>query len=366
MESTVWALLLLVVSFVFALVLYGGQQPIYVLYAIAMIGIGMLSHTGNNVAMDSFGPISDNANGIGEMAWQGMEDEQTLRARQTLADLDAVGNTTKAITKGVAIASAVIAAVALFASFITDVGVAQAQLGQKVLDAIRVSDTKVFIGLLLGGALPWLFSSLSIRAVSRAAGLIVEEVRRQFRVPGVMEGKVPPDYAQVVGISTSAAQKELIPLAVMVVLLPIIVGLVLQVEALGGFLAGIILSGQLLAVFMANAGGAWDNAKKCVEDEPRDLVANTGKGSDRHKASVVGDTVGDPLKDTAGPALNPMIKVVNLVSLIAAPIIVKYNHFTWQLGVIVVILLAGVIWAISQSKRAAKPIVIREKPVSGK
>ena len=186
-----------------------------------------------------------------------------------MADLDAVGNTTKAITKGVAIASAVIAAVSLFASYITDVGRVQLQLGiQKIMTAIRLSETKVFIGLLLGGALPWLFSSLSLRAVTRAAGLIVEEVRRQFRIPGMMEGKVKPDYARVVGISTAAAQKELVPLAVISVLLPIIVGLVLQVEALGGFLAGIILSGQLLAVFMANAGGAWDNAKKSIEDEP--------------------------------------------------------------------------------------------------
>ncbi len=191
------------------------------------------------------------------------------------------------------------------------------------MDAIRVSDTKVFVGFLLGGALPWLFSSLSIKAVSRAAGEIVEEVRAQFRIPGIMEGTKTPDYAKVVGISTRSAQKELIPLAVISVALPLLVGLVLQVEALGGFLAGVILSGQLLAVFMSNAGGAWDNAKKAIEDEPRDLVLNTGKGSDRHKAGVVGDTVGDPLKDTAGPALNPMIKVVNMVSLLAAPLIVS-------------------------------------------
>jgi K(+)-stimulated pyrophosphate-energized sodium pump len=262
MESSVWALVVIVISFVFALLLYGNEPPIYVLYAVAMIGIGMLSHTGNNVAMDSYGPISDNANGIGEMAWHDLDDEETRKARQIMADLDAVGNTTKAITKGIAIASAVIAAVSLFASYITDVGRAQAQLGQPLMNAIRISDTRVFIGLLIGGALPWLFSSLSIRAVSRAAGLIVEEVRRQFRIPGLMEGKVKPDYAKVVGISTQAAQKELIPLAIIAVLTPLAVGLILQVEALGGFLAGIILSGQLLAVFMSNAGGAWDNAKK--------------------------------------------------------------------------------------------------------
>ena len=205
------------------------------LYAIAMIGIGMLSHTGNNVAMDSYGPISDNANGIGEMAWHDMEDDETKKARQIMADLDAVGNTTKAITKGVAIASAVIAAVSLFAAFIADVGVVQRQMGlaeDKILNGINISSSAVFIGLLLGGALPWLFSSLSIRAVSRAAGQIVEEVRRQFRIPGIMEGTVKPDYGRVVGISTASAQKELIPLATIAVLMPLIIGLVLQVEAL--------------------------------------------------------------------------------------------------------------------------------------
>ncbi len=357
MESSVWALVVIAISFILALLLYGGEvDSTYVLYAVAMVGIGMLSHTGNNVAMDSYGPISDNANGIGEMAWQGMDDEETKNARQIMADLDAVGNTTKAITKGVAIASAVIAAVSLFASYITDVGRVQEALGFPILDAIRVSDTKVFVGFLLGGALPWLFSSLSIKAVSRAAGEIVEEVRAQFRIPGIMEGTKTPDYAKVVGISTRSAQKELIPLAVISVALPLLVGLVLQVEALGGFLAGVILSGQLLAVFMSNAGGAWDNAKKAIEDEPRDLVLNTGKGSDRHKAGVVGDTVGDPLKDTAGPALNPMIKVVNMVSLLAAPLIVSTTNFRsegklWIIIAISAALLAAIIWAISASKR---------------
>jgi K(+)-stimulated pyrophosphate-energized sodium pump len=361
MESSVWAVVLIVVSFIVALALYSSAGALYVLYAVAMVGIGMLSHTGNNVAMDSYGPISDNANGIAEMAWHDQCDEETVKARQILADLDAVGNTTKAITKGIAIASAVIAAVSLFASYITDVGRVQLQLGvDKVMDAIRVSDTKVFVGLLLGGALPWLFSSLSLRAVTRAAGLIVEEVRRQFKIPGLMEGKVKPDYARVVGISTAAAQKELVPLAMISVLMPIIVGLVLQVEALGGFLAGIILSGQLLAVFMANAGGAWDNAKKSIEDEPKDVIACTGKGSDRHKAGVVGDTVGDPLKDTAGPALNPMIKVTNLVSLIAAPIIVKYNKMSVGLAVVVAVLMAATVWAIWKSKGEAPSLFAEE------
>ncbi len=374
MESSVWALVVIVVSFIFALLLYNGQGAQYVLYAVAMIGIGMLSHTGNNVAMDSYGPISDNANGIGEMSWHGMDDPETKKARQIMADLDAVGNTTKAITKGVAIASAVIAAVSLFASFFIDVGrvqeaanaaaraAGQALPFEKLLSetGIRVSETPVFIGLLLGGALPWLFGSLSIKAVSRAAALVVLEVRRQFKIPGLMEGKVKPDYAQVVGISTAAAQKELVPLALISVLTPLALGLMLGVEALAGFCGGIILSGQLLAVFMANAGGAWDNAKKAIEDEPRDLAANTGKGSERHKAGVVGDTVGDPLKDTAGPALNPMIKVVNLVSLIAAPIIVKYAGATgvtlytvWGIAIVMLIVVG---WAIVRSKAPAKAL----------
>ncbi len=364
MESSVWALLVIAVSFIFGLLLYGGEpDATYVLYAIAMIGIGMLSHTGNNVAMDSYGPISDNANGIAEMAWHDQTDSETLKARQIMADLDSVGNTTKAITKGVAIASAVIAAVSLFSSYITDVGRVQTQLGfTTIINSIRVSDTKVFIGFLIGGAMPFLFSSLSIRAVSRAAGQIVEEVRRQFRIPGIMEGKMLPDYAQVVGISTRSAQKELIPLATIGVVLPLLVGLVLQVEALGGFLAGVILTGQLLAVFMANAGGAWDNAKKSIEDEPRDLVKNTGKGSERHKAGVVGDTVGDPLKDTAGPALNPMIKVVNLVSLIAAPIIVATSPSNPIVWVVAILLLAALVWAIFTSSKPVAELKTAAEP----
>ena len=339
-ESSVWALLCIVISFVLALTLYPASTGVFTLYGIAMIGIGMLSQTGNNLAMDSYGPISDNANGIGEMAWHGLDDEDTRKARQIMADLDAVGNTTKAITKGVAIASAVIAAVSLFASYITATG----------LKAISVSEIPVFIGLLLGGALPWMFSSLSIRAVSRAAKMIVEEVRRQFKVPGVMEGTIKPDYRTVVGISTASAQKELVPLALITLTVPIIVGLLLQVEALGGFLAGIIVSGQLLAVFMANAGGAWDNAKKSIEDEPRNLAENTGKGSERHKAGVVGDTVGDPLKDTAGPALNPMVKVCNLISLIIAPILVSLGT-GWIPVVVAVLLLAIAGWALRRSKQ---------------
>jgi K(+)-stimulated pyrophosphate-energized sodium pump len=348
-ESSVWAILVIAATIGLAVLIYGNVPGYsgpalfsFILYSVALSGIGMLTLTGNNVAMDSFGPISDNATGIGEMA--GLDQ----KARQIMADLDAVGNTTKAITKGIAIGSAVIAAVSLFGSFITDVSVVDPKA---LAEGISVAKPMVFIGMLIGGAIPWLFSSFAIRAVSRAAGQMVTEVRRQFRIPGLMEGKVKPDYARAVSISTEAAQKELVPLALIAVVSPILVGLVLQVEALGGFLAGIILSGQLLAVFMANAGGAWDNAKKTIEDEPRDPANNLGKHSERHKASVVGDTVGDPLKDTAGPALNPMIKVVNLVSVIAAPIVVQYKELGIVGWLVVLLLVAAFVWAISQSKR---------------
>jgi len=249
----------------------------------------------------------------------------------------------------------VIAADSLFASYITDVARVQEQLGHEVLSSIRVSETGVFVGFLLGGALPWLFSSLSIRAVSRAATEVVLEVRRQFKIPGLLEGKVQPDYAKVVGISTASAQKELVPLAVMSIAVPLMIGLILGVEALGGFLGGIILSGQLLAVYMSNTGGAWDNAKKAIEDEPSDIEANTGKGSERHKSGVVGDTIGDPLKDTAGPALNPMIKVVNMVSLLAAPVLVKYQG-GWGVWVVAGLMLVATIWSINQSKKSAEAV----------
>jgi K(+)-stimulated pyrophosphate-energized sodium pump len=309
--------------------------------------------------MDSFGPIADNANGIGEMSWSGMTDKATRDAQQIMADLDAVGNTTKAITKGVAIGSAVIAAVSLFGSFLVDVSRAQVDMGvaaDQLISAIgiRVDIPQVFVGMLFGAALPWLFSSFAIQAVSRAASLIVLEVRRQFKL-GVLEGKVKPDYAQAVSISTIAAQKELVSLALLGIVSPIVIGLLLQVEALGGFLAGIIVSGQLLAVFLNNSGGAWDNAKKLIEDEPKDLAKNTGKGSERHKAGVVGDTVGDPFKDTAGPALNPMIKVVNLVSVIIAPIVVQYSGRGSLVVWVVALALLGVLaWAVMRSKAPAE------------
>ncbi len=320
---------------------------LFITYSIALTGIGMLSHTGNNLAMDAFGPISDNAGGIAEMCKDEFDSEEGQR---TLSELDSVGNTTKAITKGIAIASAVIAAVSLFGSYIETLQ--QSGGGPIVLD---IADTRVFVGILIGGALPFLFSSVLLRAVQRAASLIVEEVRKQFRRPGVMEGTVKPDYGAVVTICTVAAQSELISVALLAVLMPIIVGLLIGDLALGGFLAGIIVTGQLLAVFMANAGGAWDNAKKDIEAEPSNPAANTGKGSDRHKASVIGDTVGDPLKDTAGPALNPMIKVVNLVSLIIAPLILTVSRggsISQMIGYSAgLLLLAVVAYAVLRSKR---------------
>ncbi|MBN1453420.1 MAG: sodium-translocating pyrophosphatase [Anaerolineales bacterium] len=358
-ESSVWSVIVLALTIVASIFIMGtvpglteAQQVNFVLYGVAMTGIGMLTLTGNNVAMDSFGPIADNANGIGEMSWSGLQDKETKAAQQIMADLDAVGNTTKAITKGVAIGSAVIAAVSLFGSFMVDVR----RVDPTALTAgIRVDVPQVFVGMLIGGALPWLFSSFAIQAVSRAAALIVEEARRQFKA-GVLEGKIKPDYAKAISISTTAAQKELVGLALLGVVTPIAVGLMLQVEALGGFLAGIILSGQLLAVFLNNSGGAWDNAKKLIEDEPKDPANNMGKGSERHKASVVGDTVGDPFKDTAGPALNPMIKVVNLVALIVAPIVVTYKSLGFGGWVVVLVLLGVLAWAIIRSKAEAPAI----------
>jgi K(+)-stimulated pyrophosphate-energized sodium pump len=319
-EIAVWQTIVIALTILSAVIIYNGMPLVYVLYGVAMTGIGMLTLTGNNVAMDAFGPIADNANGIGELSHLDKD------ARKIMDSLDSTGNTTKAITKGVAIGSAVIAAVALFGSFITDVSNVQIQLGFEKADqlmqtGIRISMPMVFIGMLIGGTIPWLFSSLTINAVTRAAALIVEEVRRQFRIPGIIERTVKPDYQRAVDICTIAAQKELIPLALIAVMSPILVGSLLGVEALGGFLGGVILSGQLLAVFMAGSGGAWDNAKKTIEDG-----LYGGKGSEAHHAAVVGDTVGDPLKDTAGPALNPMIKVINLVSLLAAPVLIAYQR----------------------------------------
>ena len=374
LESSVWSILVIAVTIFASVLIFGtidgltaAEKVTYILYGVAMTGIGMLTLTGNNVAMDSFGPIADNANGIGEMAWHDSNSAQTQKARQIMADLDGVGNTTKAITKGVAIGSAVIAAVSLFGSYMVDVSNVQEALNSAWAKeglnqsltllkniGIVVSNPVVFVGMLIGASIPWLFSSFAINAVRRAASLIVKEVRRQFGL-GILENKAKPDYETTVAISTAAAQKELIILALLGIVSPIFVGLSLGVEALGGFLAGIIVSGQLLAVFMSNAGGAWDNAKKLIEDEPSDIANNTGKGSERHKASVVGDTVGDPLKDTAGPALNPMIKVVNMVAVIVAPIVVAYNNEYTKLSAwgwcVVVALLAILLFVITKSKK---------------
>ncbi len=312
MESSVWAVVAISVNMVVSAILFHGV-PELAAYGIALSGLGLLATTGFMLAMDTYGPISDNANGIFEMSGVLKEPGTSPDAHRIVAKLDAVGNTTKALTKGLAIATAVIAATSLFGSFLADTG----------LSSIRVNVTNVFVGLLIGGAVPFLFSSFAINAVSRAAFQLVEEVRRQFReIPGIMEydprsgsDKGKPDYQRCVEISTSAAQKELMSPAILAIASPILVAFALGFEALGGFLAGAILSGQLLAVMLSNTGGLWDNAKKKIEDG-----MFGGKGTEEHKATVVGDTVGDPFKDTAGPALNPLIKVMNLVALLVAPI----------------------------------------------
>jgi K(+)-stimulated pyrophosphate-energized sodium pump len=359
MESSVWAIIVIAGSILASVAIFGlfpitfNGTPVEsfttVLYGVAMTGIGMLTLTGNNVSMDAFGPISDNAQGVAELAG-----ESGGVGGETLESLDGVGNTTKAITKGVAIGSAVIAAVSLFGSFLTDTRVVQLGLGQKLSETlfatgINIAAPTVFIGMLIGGGLIFLFSSLLIRSVNRAAFQMIGVVRRQLRIPGIMEGTKTPDYAECVSVSTQAAQRELLPIGVLAVLTPIVVGFLLGAAALGGFLAGIILTGQLMAVFMSNTGGAWDNAKKYIE-----LGNYGGKRSEPHKASVVGDTVGDPFKDTAGPALNPMIKVVNLVSLLIAPLVVTSAINTDNRALIVIVmlvLLAVIIWAVRRSKR---------------
>jgi K(+)-stimulated pyrophosphate-energized sodium pump len=282
--------------------------------------------------------------------------ESEGKAGEILNSLDAVGNTTKAITKGIAIGSAVIAAVSLFGAFLTDTRVIQLGLGvpqEQTVAArgINIADPLVFIGFLIGGGLIFLFSSLLIRSVNRAAFKMIGVVRKQLRIPGIMEGTKTPDYAECIDVSTRAAQRELLPVAIVAILTPIVVGFLLGAPALGGFLAGIILVGQLMAVFMSNAGGAWDNAKKYIEEGHYG-----GKRSDPHKAAVVGDTVGDPFKDTAGPALNPMIKVVNLVALLAAPLVVTVEATNQgQINPIVMIVMAVligiIVWAILRSKQ---------------
>jgi K(+)-stimulated pyrophosphate-energized sodium pump len=359
-ESAVVSTLVIAVAILLSALIYAGATPIFVAYGVAMCGIGMLTLTGNTISMDVFGPVADNANGIGEMGYdrEEMGEENYKRARQILADLDAVGNTTKAETKGIAIGSAVIAAVSLFASFIAVIAVGSENLiGQMTLEQytfeagnLSVAYPRVFIGALIGGVVPFLFSSMLIRAVGRAAFLIVKECRVQFRDQEIWSGTKKPDYGRVVNICTAAAQAELIGPALLAILMPILVGIFLGTQAMGGFLAGMIIVGQLLAVFMANAGGAWDNAKKSIEDG-----LYGGKGSEAHKAAVTGDTVGDPLKDTAGPALNPLIKVMNMVSLLAIVPILDFSQTApiW-LRVVGFICIAGVAWSVWRSKTESK------------
>ncbi|MCK6546976.1 sodium-translocating pyrophosphatase [Myxococcota bacterium] len=370
-ESTVATLFVLVGALILSVLCYAGAPPMFVAYGVAMTGIGMLTLTGNTISMDVFGPVADNANGIGEMGYDAKmmdaaEPGSAARARHILADLDAVGNTTKAETKGIAIGSAVIAAVSLFASFIATIAVGSEErlhemtVSQYLAEAgrITVADPLVFIGLLIGGAVPFLFSSMLIRAVGRAAFQIVHECRMQFRDREIVAGTKKPDYGRVVNICTQTAQKELVGPGLLAIGVPVIVGFALGPYALGGFLAGMILVGQLLAVFMANAGGAWDNAKKLIEDG-----VHGGKGSEAHKAAVTGDTVGDPLKDTAGPAVNPLIKVMNMVSLLILGPVLGYNLVAprveggAELGVFVAIAAAAVVaWALWQSKREPAPV----------
>ncbi len=337
LESSVWSVVAICGNILVALLLF--NNPAMAAYAVALSGLGLLTTTGFMLAMDTYGPISDNANGIFEMSGALKDAGEDSNANKIVAKLDAVGNTTKALTKGLAIATAVIAAVALFRSFMADAGllfidkgasVTQATIDQALKSGIHIDWTEVFIGLLIGGAVPFLFCSFAINAVSRAAFQLVEEVRRQFReIVGIMDydprsgsEKGKPEYQKCVEISTSAAQKELLSPAILAVSAPILVGFGLGYEdpikgaaALGGFLAGAIVTGQLMAVLLSNAGGLWDNAKKKIEDG-----MFGGKGTEEHKAGVVGDTVGDPFKDTAGPALNPLIKVMNLVAILIAPI----------------------------------------------
>ena len=324
LESSVYAIIAIAIALGLALALGDGNLQ-FSLYLVALTGMGMLATTGVVVAEDTFGPVSDNAAGIAEMSGEFHGEPARI-----MVSLDAVGNTTKAVTKGFAIGSAVIAAVALFASYIETIA---SELGLKGADGlplegdaiftaietqINVADVKTFIGLLIGGSVTFMFSALAIRAVSRTAGVVVQEVRKQFADGEIMAGRRKPDYGPVIDICTAASLRELTTPALLAVLTPVIIGFGLGYASLGAFLAGVILTGQLMANYLSNAGGAWDNAKKYIEDGHEG-----GKGSEAHKAAVIGDTVGDPFKDTAGPAINPLIKVMNLVSLLTLPAIIK-------------------------------------------
>jgi K(+)-stimulated pyrophosphate-energized sodium pump len=354
-ESAVYSALLIAAS-VFGAFLLGGGSITLSLFAIAIAGTGLLTTVGVIVAMDTFGPISDNAQGIAEMSG-----DVKGEGAKILTSLDAVGNTTKAITKGIAIATAVLAATALFGAFtdaikeavIKAVGEGKdvALQYQGVLD---VADPRNLVGLIIGAAVVFLFSGLAINAVSRAAGAVVMEVRNQFKLhPGIMKGTEKPEYGRVVDICTRDSLRELATPGLLAVMAPIAVGFGLGVGALGAYLAGAIGTGTLMAVFLSNSGGAWDNAKKMVEDG-----SYGGKGSDAHAATIVGDTVGDPFKDTAGPAINPLIKVMNLVALLITPAIVSFALPTQQSTSMVIALVALllIIGSLIRNRRQATSI----------
>jgi K(+)-stimulated pyrophosphate-energized sodium pump len=306
---------LLIGAAVYGGFLLGTGNATLALFAVALTGTGLLTTVGVIVSMDSFGPVTDNAQGIAEMSG-----DVHGEGAQALTHLDAVGNTTKAITKGIAIATAVLAATALFGSFRTTV---EAALGKAAgTFSLSVDKPNVLLGVIVGAAVVFLFASLLIRAVGRAAQQVVEEVRNQFRThPGIMDYTEKPEYGRVVDICTRDSLRELATPGLLAILAPLAVGFAFGYAPLGAYLVGAIAAGVLMAVFLANAGGAWDNAKKLVEDGNYG-----GKGSEAHAATIIGDTVGDPFKDTAGPAINPLLKVMNLVSLLVATSVVKYSH----------------------------------------
>jgi K(+)-stimulated pyrophosphate-energized sodium pump len=348
-ESAVYTTLVIGAA-VFGAYLLGGATLTISLFAVALAGCGLLTTVGVIVAMDTFGPVSDNAQGIAEMSG-----DVSPEGAQILTELDAVGNTTKAITKGIAIATAVLAATALFGSYSTSVVEALIDANASGDELAKLSfavfNPGVLVGVLLGAAVVFMFSGLAINAVARAAGAVVYEVRRQFRdIPGIMEGTGRPEYGKVVDIVTKDSLRELVTPGLLAVLAPIAVGFGLGVTALAGFLAGAIGTGTLMAVFLANAGGAWDNSKKLVEDGH-----HGGKGSPAHEATIIGDTVGDPFKDTAGPAINPLIKVMNLVSLLIASAVVSLSVGDDQndaLRILIAVVAAGIIVvAVVISKR---------------